>query len=529
MPDNIVAEITYQFLQFGFTLCMACSPHIIKYSGCINTEKYGDVHIDFELSDTLVDFPAAKVNQKSQHLFKPLHYPHLERNWRICYHDNSVFFDCTKPQQYIEFIINSVRSILENYEHDDMAEIKREFGSYWCSEKQYYGNFDITRPVFISETEVSNKRTQNSYESFIISIDDIPSIANVQWPPENIQDIYLWLSKADYNHKELNKYIYSCFRQKQVAIIIMNISKYELFLGIKISLFSSFVNIKTSKLGNKTIDIAIKNKNYFFSRFTIKKINPIELIFDNFDDNSNYSKSTLLYKKIALIGAGTLGSNLANILIRNGAGLPNKDAILTIVDNDIFEPENFSRHFLGLSDIGLPKAKAIVHNLQYITPYANIKAISEPVEENNLSSFDIIIDTTGEEALTLYLSKSVHKLKSSALFISAWITDSGKIIEAFVQPNNEQSACFNCCRKSEIYTKTETSRLPMRDSCQSIYIPFPVTASLQAAILVSKILNQHILSPYKMTTFFKQTIDPIDSVQADTINKSEECIVCGKN
>ena len=530
MPDNIVAEITYQFSQFGFTLCMSCNPHIIKYSGCINTEKYGDVHIDFELYDTLVDFPTAKINQKSQHLFKPLHYPHLERNWIICYHDNSVFFDCTKPQKYIAFIINSVKSILENYEHDDMNEIKKEFRSYWCATEIYYGDFDIAQPVFISEKRVLNKRTQNTYETFIITLDDIPSIANIQWPPENIQDLYSWLTETNYSHKELNKYIYSCFRQKQPDIfIIINISNYELFLGIKISLLLPFKNIKSSKLRNKTIDIAIKNKTYSLLRFAIKKINPIELISSNLDINSNIQQSTLLRKKVALIGAGTLGSNLANILMRNGAGLPNAEASLVIIDNDIFEPENFSRHHLGLNYVGLPKAAALAHDLKIRNPYANIQGKINSVEKIDLNNFDIVIDSTGEESLTLYLSKSVHKLKTNALLISAWITDAGKIIEAFAQPNNAQSACFNCCRKSAIYTKAEIQKLPMRDSCQSIYIPFPVTASLQAAILVSKILNQHIVSPYKTTTFFKQNIDPIDSVQVETINKSEDCIVCGKN
>ena len=530
MPDNILPEITYQFLQFGFTLCASCNPHIIKYSGCINTEKYGDVHIDFELSDTLVDFPTAKINQKSQHLFKPLHYPHLQKDWIICYHDNSIFFDCTKSQKYIAFIINSVKSILENYEHDDMAEIKKEFRSYWCATEIYYGNFDIAQPVFISEKRVLNKRTQNTYETFIINLDDIPSIANIQWPLETIHDLLLWLDKVSYNDKNLEKYIYLCFRQKQQNIfIIINISKDEMFLGVKISPLSILTKIHTSKLRNSTIKNAIKNKRYLFTRFFIKKINPIELIFDNFDDDSNYSRSTLLYKKIALIGAGTLGSNLANILMRNGSGLPNTEATLVIIDNDIFEPENFSRHHLGLNYVGLPKAAALAHDLKIRNPYANIQEKISSVEKIDLNNFDIIIDSTGEEALTLYLSKSVHKLKTNALLISAWITDAGKIIEAFAQPNNAKSACFNCCRKSAIYTKAEIQKLPMRDSCQSIYIPFPVTASLQAAILVSKILNQHIVSPYKTTTFFKQTIEPIDKVQTEIIDKNRDCLICWKS
>lgn len=106
------------------------------------------------------------------------------------------------------------------------------------------------------------------------------------------------------------------------------------------------------------------------------------MIFDNFDDDSNYSRSTLLYKKIALIGAGTLGSNLANILIRNGSGLPNTEATLVIIDNDIFEPENFSRHHLGLNYVGLPKAAALAHDLKIRNPYANIQEKINSVEKN---------------------------------------------------------------------------------------------------------------------------------------------------
>ena len=162
---------------------------------------------------------------------------------------------------------------------------------------------------------------------------------------------------------------------------------------------------------------------------------------------------------------------------------------------------------MGLNYVGCPKAGALEHDLKTKNTFANIQGKTESVEKFDLSDFDIVIDSTGEESLTLYLSKSVHKLKNGALFISAWITDTGKIIEAFAQPNNAQSACFNCCRKSAIYTKAEIQKLPMRDSCQSIYIPFPVTASLQAAILVSKILNQHIQSPYKTTAFLNKTLN----------------------
>ena len=145
-----------------------------------------------------------------------------------------------------------------------MAEIKKEFRSYWCATEIYYGDFDIAQPVFISEKRVLNKRTQNTYETFIINLDDIPSIANIQWPLETIHDLLLWLDKVSYNDKNLEKYIYLCFRQKQQNIfIIINISKDEMFLGVKISPLSILTKIHTSKLRNSTIKNAIKNSTAF--------------------------------------------------------------------------------------------------------------------------------------------------------------------------------------------------------------------------------------------------------------------------
>ena len=76
-------------------------------------------------------------------------------------------------------------------------------------------------------------------------------------------------------------------------------------------------------------------------------------------------------KRILLIGAGTVGSNLANILIRNGAGTGSHGS-LTLVDNDVFEPYNFSRHFLGLNSSGIHKVDALTEELLRLAPFCRI-------------------------------------------------------------------------------------------------------------------------------------------------------------
>ena len=110
--------------------------------------------------------------------------------------------------------------------------------------------------------------------------------------------------------------------------------------------------------------------------------------------NPNYL--SLEDKKITLIGAGTIGSNLAQILIRLGAGsLQNKP--LVIVDNDSYEPENFTRHVLPFESFGKSKAIELVNYLRWLNPLLEITYEAKSVYNCDLNNTDFIIDATGED------------------------------------------------------------------------------------------------------------------------------------
>jgi hypothetical protein len=72
--------------------------------------------------------------------------------------------------------------------------------------------------------------------------------------------------------------------------------------------------------------------------------------------NRGKMDSKLLRKRIVIIGAGCIGSALAELLVR--AGVYN----LTIIDHDILEIGNMSRHVLNLNDIGGSKEQALSHS-----------------------------------------------------------------------------------------------------------------------------------------------------------------------
>jgi len=101
---------------------------------------------------------------------------------------------------------------------------------------------------------------------------------------------------------------------------------------------------------------------------------------------------------IVLIGAGALGSTVAENLVRAGCQQ------LTIVDNDTYEIGNVARHTLTIEEVGQNKATAIANRLQSIAPYARVVDVDsafppsgelpEPIREAK-----VVIDCTASQGV----------------------------------------------------------------------------------------------------------------------------------
>ena len=108
----------------------------------------------------------------------------------------------------------------------------------------------------------------------------------------------------------------------------------------------------------------------------------------------------LLRKKMLLVGAGCVGASVAEILVRSGI------YNLTVVDSDIFEIGNLSRHVLNVGNIGELKELSLCSYLNSLNPHANIEVINDTltIDEEfktniSLDKYDIIIDCTGENSV----------------------------------------------------------------------------------------------------------------------------------
>lgn len=167
-----------------------------------------------------------------------------------------------------------------------------------------------------------------------------------------------------------------------------------------------------------------------------------------FSRNEN-RRSPLLGKRIALIGAGTIGSHLAKFLVQSGAG--GGTGSLIIVDSETLTAGNVGRHALGLSYWGLNKAKALKVELERSFPESTVIAHdSDAIRMLPMfDGADLVVDATGEEGLSRSVNHHFLRRReqgAAPAVLHTWLVGNGDAAQAILV-NSAQHACYKCLRK----------------------------------------------------------------------------------
>jgi len=124
----------------------------------------------------------------------------------------------------------------------------------------------------------------------------------------------------------------------------------------------------------------------------------------------------LVNGNILLIGAGAIGSQFAELLIRLGC------KNILIVDDDVVNIGNMSRHTLTLSSIQRFKAEALATHLNEVFPFVNASferrslASLLKVKPEIFGEFQIVIDATGSDGVIHLVSERLYNKQQ--LFVS---------------------------------------------------------------------------------------------------------------
>lgn len=234
---------------------------------------------------------------------------------------------------------------------------------------------------------------------------------------------------------------------------------------------------------------------------------------------------TLAGKRIALIGCGTIGGFLAELLVKAGAGL--NDGDLALIDPDILLPQNVGRHRLGLNRALQYKSNALKGELSLAAPTAKVRSLPVKAEEADLNSFDLIINATGEEALGHYLTRAATDSGNFVPTLSVWVDGPGIAVRALLR-DTTQAACTRCLsdpHRTSLYPVVNEP-VPIElagHGCESLYVPFPASVSVQAACLAIEMTTSWVAnqpSPRLRTrvtrTGFSQSAPDGDPVRQPT-------------
>ena len=133
-------------------------------------------------------------------------------------------------------------------------------------------------------------------------------------------------------------------------------------------------------------------------------------------------------KRVAIVGAGSVGSKVAEILLRSGV------TRLTLNDGDVMLPDNIERHVLDWRDVGVRKVHALKRRLLRIVPGADIEVVAENLNwqrsaKNHalqiaaIARSDVIVDATGDPASSLLLGAIADE--NGRAFVSVEVFEGG--------------------------------------------------------------------------------------------------------
>lgn len=213
-------------------------------------------------------------------------------------------------------------------------------------------------------------------------------------------------------------------------------------------------------LGIKYID-EVGRRGNFEPRFLVialkdvlikKRPNPYQTEFGVFCSNEMspsklFKRIThlqpLANKHVVVLGLGTIGAPVALELAKAGVGK------LTLVDRDVLNAGNVTRHVCNLYQVGLPKAQAVSQIIKTHNPYVKIDPrfeswgmeTSDDVVATSIREADLIVCAVGHDPTEEYINKLSYYMNIPVIYTyagsGAW---SGRVFR--VEPG--VTGCYDC-------------------------------------------------------------------------------------
>ena len=235
----------------------------------------------------------------------------------------------------------------------------------------------------------------------------------------------------------------------------------------------------------------------------------------NLAEQEKYSRQTIMTEigvdgqdilkqsSVAIVGAGALGSNTAEMLARSGVGK------IILIDSDTIEKCNLQRQTLFVEeDIGRSKVLVAKERLEKINSLITIEVHEQLITEETTSLLDadIILDCTDNFHARFVINRYCRK-KNFAWIYAACVKTSGYVmpilpdgpcLECFIQDADVDSAC----------TVGILSTVP------------PLISAIQTTLTIKILLNKKVEPELHYCNPWNNTFRNI------SVKKNQSCVTC---
>ncbi len=244
-------------------------------------------------------------------------------------------------------------------------------------------------------------------------------------------------------------------------------------------------------------------------------LKPSSILTQN--DGAKCNGSQPCNRKYVSVGAGALGSQVLELLVRGGHGT------WTLIDNDILMPHNVARHVLTGWSLGQPKSEALSYHLNSIYEDEPTRAIVANVildqtEEltEAFSEADVIVDLSASVAASRRLAVDVvSNTRRVASFLSPSGTDSVFLAEPLdrsyrldlLEMDYYRSLILDPDLADHLQSSGEKYRYA--NSCRDVSVQLPHDSVVLHSVLASKQIK--LLGPLAVAKIFRSDDDLLAS------------------
>lgn len=538
-----------------------------KFRGRLSC-KAGEVEVELSISDwDLLNYPTIRILEKPD--FFPKTMAHQVTDGSFCYLSNGeVVLDRYDPAGSILFCLNQATGLLDKLiasPERNQEDFEAEFLAYWTAPNQGkvlrigVGNISAgakTAKIFtlvpgerikkvISTDDVTTAKMAQTWEE-LANEDDNANCwiysSTIQPPfhkslPWKIKDTLSWLKIWDislYKKIQLSFETDSKFLDSSQIYILINCPAGLVGFGFTVS-SKIKQKLALSKGGKYRGKALFQFLHSLGGQETIYRLHAVELSH-NFINSRNLTSSlgfALAGRKVLLIGCGAIGGYLAQALARLGAG--HSEGKLELYDPQNLMPENLGRHALGFKYLFRSKALSLQEDLSQQLPGIIIEAHSTEMRSPGIGNgFDLIINATGEEAISEMLNEYQINDKDYPPLIHIWIKGNGETVQALW--TDREFGCFRCLRSAAIDNQMQ-ERFPVLKgeversyrSCQH-YTPYAVSAAISATALAIDIINDWLKTSDPSPRFRTRSVETADvfKVKNQNISRANGCPACAK-